>query len=258
MTKYKIQSGDTLTGIAKKYNTTVDAIANANGIKNKNLIYTGDTLNIPISGGEGYVTESNDLPVSANKVEGEKVSAKKAADSIVKWQSARPKEKESFGDDINALLSEISGMDFSYDPSKDAAYKLIRDEVRRAGRIAMEDTLGKALSMTGGYGNSYAQGAAQEAYAGELSRAVEYIPELYEAAYGRFSDDRDAALEELELLSDLSDAELDKYNTLMKLYLSEGDMLFENYKDLSDAEFDRFLDYAELLLKQSELEKKYL
>ena len=35
-------------------------------------------------------------------------------------------------------------------------------------------------------------------------------------------------------------------------------MLFENYKDLSDAEFDRFLDYAELLLKQSELEKKYL
>lgn len=44
---YTVKPGDTLSGIAKKYNTTVDAIANANGIKNINLIYSGQVLKIP-------------------------------------------------------------------------------------------------------------------------------------------------------------------------------------------------------------------
>ena len=45
---YKIQPGDTLTAIAKKYGTTVSAIVKENGIKNKNLIIAGDTLSITV------------------------------------------------------------------------------------------------------------------------------------------------------------------------------------------------------------------
>lgn len=45
---YKIKSGDTLSAIAKKYNTTVSKIMAANpSIKNKNLIYAGDKIKIP-------------------------------------------------------------------------------------------------------------------------------------------------------------------------------------------------------------------
>ena len=44
---YTVKKGDTLSGIAKKYNTTVNAIANANSIKNVNLIYPGQVLTIP-------------------------------------------------------------------------------------------------------------------------------------------------------------------------------------------------------------------
>ena len=43
---YIVKRGDTLTAIAKKYNTTVDAIAKKNGIKNKNVIYAGQVLKI--------------------------------------------------------------------------------------------------------------------------------------------------------------------------------------------------------------------
>lgn len=46
-TTYKIKNGDTLSVIAKKYNTTVDAIVKLNGIKNANLIYVGDKIKIP-------------------------------------------------------------------------------------------------------------------------------------------------------------------------------------------------------------------
>lgn len=41
---YIVAKGDTLSSIAKRYNTTVDAIVKANGIPNKNLIYVGQEL----------------------------------------------------------------------------------------------------------------------------------------------------------------------------------------------------------------------
>ncbi|MBX5483107.1 MAG: LysM peptidoglycan-binding domain-containing protein [Myxococcaceae bacterium] len=47
MATYKIRWGDTLSGIAARYHTTVAALAKANHIKNPNLIYAGDTLRIP-------------------------------------------------------------------------------------------------------------------------------------------------------------------------------------------------------------------
>lgn len=45
-TTYVVKRGDTLTAIARRYNTTVNRIANDNGIKNPNLIYPGQVLKI--------------------------------------------------------------------------------------------------------------------------------------------------------------------------------------------------------------------
>ncbi|WAH45027.1 LysM peptidoglycan-binding domain-containing protein (plasmid) [Alicyclobacillus fastidiosus] len=42
-----VQPGDTLGNIAVKYGTSVQAIVWANGIKNPNMIYTGQILRIP-------------------------------------------------------------------------------------------------------------------------------------------------------------------------------------------------------------------
>lgn len=52
---YVVQPGDTLTGIAIRYGTTVNALAQANNILNPNFIYVGQVLTIPgdDSGGGG-------------------------------------------------------------------------------------------------------------------------------------------------------------------------------------------------------------
>ncbi|KIQ62407.1 muramidase [Kitasatospora griseola] len=44
---YTVKSGDTLSGIAVKFNTTVSALAAANGISDPNKIYPGQVLKIP-------------------------------------------------------------------------------------------------------------------------------------------------------------------------------------------------------------------
>jgi nucleoid-associated protein YgaU len=44
---YEIQSGDTLSRIAQRNGTTVEALAQANGIKDPNRIYAGASLIIP-------------------------------------------------------------------------------------------------------------------------------------------------------------------------------------------------------------------
>lgn len=44
---YTVKKGDTLSAIAKKYGTTVNALASANNIKNVNLIKVGQKLTIP-------------------------------------------------------------------------------------------------------------------------------------------------------------------------------------------------------------------
>jgi LysM repeat protein len=50
-TTYVVQRGDTLASIARRFNTTVNAIAQANGIANPNLIFAGQVLIIPTGGG---------------------------------------------------------------------------------------------------------------------------------------------------------------------------------------------------------------
>lgn len=53
LTQYTVQAGDTLDGIARDFNTTVDAIAQLNGITNPSLIFPGLVLQIPSAGSAG-------------------------------------------------------------------------------------------------------------------------------------------------------------------------------------------------------------
>lgn len=57
---YTVKSGDTLSAIARKYGTTVEALVVSNGIKNKNLIHVGQVLTIP--------TTQASKPVNNNQV----------------------------------------------------------------------------------------------------------------------------------------------------------------------------------------------
>lgn len=61
---YQIKSGDTLSSIAARNGTTVQAImaANSGNIQNANLIYTGQSINLPGGSGAGAPSTTNKIP----------------------------------------------------------------------------------------------------------------------------------------------------------------------------------------------------
>ena len=88
---------------------------------------------------------------------------------------------------INNLMEQYMNRDkFSYDVNKDALFQQLRDQYKLMGQQAMMDTMGQATALTGGYGNSYAQGVGQQAYQGFMQQLGDKMPDLYQLALDQY------------------------------------------------------------------------
>ena len=81
----------------------------------------------------------------------------------------------------------------------------------------MEDTVGMASTLTGGYGNSYAQTAGQQTYNAYLQQLSSLMPELYGAAYDRYRAEGEALYNEIVLTEQRRENAYNKLVSLMSL-----------------------------------------
>jgi len=137
---------------------------------------------------------------------------------ISNYKKPREEEKEpaayvsSYRPRMDETMDRILNReDFSYDINGDALYAHYRDNYTRMGRQAMEDTVGKVSSLTGGYGNSYAQTAGQQVYGDYMQQLNDRIPELYALALERYNAEGDALYDQYALLRDREDTEYGRY-----------------------------------------------
>lgn len=102
---------------------------------------------------------------------------------------------------LQALLDQILNRpNFKYDLDSDMLYQQYRDQYQRLGQQAMQDTMGQAATMTGGYGNSYAATAGNQEYQQYLTQLNNIVPELYDRAYNRYNQDYQALMDQYSLL----------------------------------------------------------
>ena len=107
-----------------------------------------------------------------------------------------------FEEKLQELYDQIAGREaFDYDPEEDEAYRRYAKLYAAKGAAAMEDTLGKAASLTGGYGSSYAQSAGQQAYNGYLQELAALVPELRQAALAEYRQEGQALADQYSMLS---------------------------------------------------------
>ena len=122
--------------------------------------------------------------------------------------------------DLDAIMNRILNREeFSYDLNGDALYQQYKDKYIQQGKMAMQDTMGQAAAMTGGYGNSYAASVGNQAYQASLQNLNDVIPELYQMAYDKYLQEEQSMLNQYSLLSDDRNMEYgmwgDKYNQLV-------------------------------------------
>lgn len=142
-------------------------------------------------------------------------------------QSRRPGEYQSQWDgELTELYNRIAKRKpFSYDIGTDPVYQQYREQYQRQGRLAMQDTMGQAAALTGGYGSTYGEQVGQQAYNAYLQNLNDVVPDLYNAAYNRYRDEGTDLYNQYGLLSDRENQAYSRYRDTVNDY----------YSDLSDA-----------------------
>lgn len=262
MATYKIQKGDTLSKIAKQYGTSVSELAKANNISNPNKIYTGNTLMIPGQTGQADAAPAN---ISAGGSVSGTSSGKSTADWLAQYETNRPAYQQSqaladaanmlaqyegskpaayqssYQGQIDSLLNQILNREaFTYDFASDPVYQQYADRYQQQGKLAMMDTMANAAALSGGYGNTYAQTAGQQAYQGYLQGLNDVIPELRDQAYQMYRDEGSDMRSNMSLLQGLEQTDYGKYRDAVSDYYNDLNYYYNKYSDLSDRDYQMY------------------
>ena len=144
--------------------------------------------------------------------------------------------------------------EFHYDMDADALYQQYKDKYMKQGALAMQDTMGQAASMTGGYGNSYAQTVGQQVYNQHLGQLNAVVPELYALARDQYGAEGNALLNQYSILADRENtqysrnaAQMEKAYNLALSMLQSGIMPSQevlNASGLSSEDAQKIYDRA--------------
>lgn len=167
------------------------------------------------------------------------VSAAKAY--LQQVQSSKPGAYQSrWDEELTSLYDQITNRKpFQYDLGEDALYQQYKEQYQRLGRQAMQDTMGQAASLTGGYGSTYAEQVGQQAYNAYLQSLNDIVPDLYDRAYSRYQDEGQELYNRYGLVESRENMDYSKYR----------DTVSDYYNDLSDARSaynsERSFDYQQ-------------
>ena len=159
-----------------------------------------------------------------------------ALNALKQAQSNLPIYANSYEDEIRDVYNSIVNRDkFTYDVNSDALYNQYKDQYVSLGKLAMQDTMGQAAALTGGYGNSYAASVGNQAYQSYISQLNQIVPELYGMAYDRYRDEGQDLLNQYNMLGDMRDTEYNRYLNELTQYWNNVNY----YKSLLDDAYNQ-------------------
>ena len=109
---------------------------------------------------------------------------------------------------------------------------------RQQGKQAMQDTMGQAAALTGGYGSTYGQAVGQQQYNAYLQNLNDVVPELYQLALERYNMEGDDLKTQYSLLADQYQQEYGQYRDMLSDWQTDRSFLSGRYDS------ERNLDYG--------------
>lgn len=134
--------------------------------------------------------------------------------------------------DINKYYNDLlNRKDFSFDLNSSALYNQMKDQYTKQGQLAMMDTMGQATAMTGGYGNSYAASAGQQAYQQNLDKLNEAVPEIYQLALEQYQIQGQNMMDKYAIAAGERDTAYGMYRDETADYYADKDFAYGQYRD---------------------------
>lgn len=170
----------------------------------------------------------------------QKKQAWEAAENAVKNYGSYQSKYQSKLDELYDQI--VNKKDFQYDLNADALYNQYKDQYSVLGKTAMMDTMGQAAALTGGYGNSYASTAGNQAYQAYLQQLNEQVPQLYQLALDKYNADRQDLYNQAGLTQDLENAAYGKWVDEYGRLVDERNYAHGVYGDERDFDYGSFTD----------------
>lgn len=169
-----------------------------------------------------------------------------AQQAVQNQQAQKPGQYQSqYQQPMTDLLGQIQNRDkFQYDINADALYQQAAQRYIQQGKQAMMDTMGQAAALTGGYGNSYAQNAGQQAYQGYLQSLMDQIPQFQQMALQQYQMEGDDLISRYNLLANQEESEYGRYMDSLNQYYSDLDRLQNNYENERSFDYGQYMDQA--------------
>lgn len=168
---------------------------------------------------------------------------KKKQDAYSAQLASMPTYTSRYQDQLNSARDAITNRDpFKYDVNADAMYQQLRDNYAAQGQMAMMDTMGQAAALTGGYGNSYAQNAGQQAYHGYLQQLNNQIPDLYGMALDRYNTEGNALAQNYGLLLDAENMDYSRHQDDFANWQNELARLQSDYNNALSFDYSKYRD----------------
>ena len=180
-----------------------------------------------------YSTYNESDAVKNYKAELDRINANKVGD----WTGG------TYGNQVQSALDKIINRDkFNYDLNGDMLYQQYKDQYTTQGKQAMMDTMGQAVALTGGYGNSYAQTVGQQTYQGYLQGLNDKVPELYQLALQKYQQEGDDLKDAYSLLKNQYDTEYGEHQDAVTRWNADRDYASNMYNNERTFDYGQFTD----------------
>ena len=150
--------------------------------------------------------------------------------------------KTSYSDQVRDMIDKIMNREkFSYDVDTDPLFQQALASAMNSGKQAMQDTIGQASALTGGYGSTYATTAGNQAYNSFIEDAYDNLPQYYQMAMEAYQMEGEEMYRQYSMLSTEDEKEYNRNVTAYDAtYQHRNQMYNEAYTQYRDGINDAF------------------
>ena len=181
-----------------------------------------------------------------------------AQQNLQNIQAQKPQGYTSkFGPQLESIMQQIQNPGkFNYEFNGDNLFKSYADLYTQMGKQASADTMGQAAALTGGYGNSYAQAAANQAYQQYLLPLYDRGLELYDRARQRHQDEIGNQKDVYNMLMNADAMDYGRYRDTVGDWLTEEANAYNRMADERAFDYGAYADALDMDYRNRTLEEQ--